>query len=223
MGDKVKARVGDLFPANDERSPWMFRLAVLRDDVDYEVKTLFSLRHDSSTADSWRTVYHLRRLTVTILEARDIFRAQVQPWVGRNKRDPGKVPPKMKKLVDFVVRKLVDAELYLEPIRNGLGGHVKPRSAHHGTAVVDTVEATVLENHKDTVTTMIVSDDGESTAFHDLTTHALIWVWADVTTDQQYADKHWHLHQILLCCASSIRQAADELLLGFWRERGLVA
>src|SRR5216684_1550382 len=86
----LKARLDEFFPPDHPDTPWLLRLAVLRDDIAYEVDRI-SLKPGASPADVWISAYTLRKLAITVNEVKHAFTRDVQRWL-KSKRGKS-LPP----------------------------------------------------------------------------------------------------------------------------------
>lgn len=53
---EVAGRMAELFPPGHPDSPWLIRLMIIRDDVEFEFRSLW-LNPDATTDDCWRCTY----------------------------------------------------------------------------------------------------------------------------------------------------------------------
>jgi hypothetical protein len=66
-----------LFPPENPYSPCMWRLAIIRDDIDWELNNqIVATKRAATTNDFaalWEFGYFLRRLSISVLEAKHVF------------------------------------------------------------------------------------------------------------------------------------------------------
>src|SRR5580698_4392690 len=120
----IKAKLGDLFPADDPNSPWLLRLAILRDDFEYEIVPKGDREGDLSGV--WMSFYWWRKRAITIGEVKHIFCHDVANYVKCNSADWR--PEFVEKLKESI-RAVEEADRAFGPIRDALGAHVRPENA----------------------------------------------------------------------------------------------
>ncbi len=69
----MRYKLVELFPPDLPDSPWLLRLMIIRDDLDHELRNVW-LADDATVEDSWKSVYHIRRLAVSVHEAYPVHR-----------------------------------------------------------------------------------------------------------------------------------------------------
>ncbi|SRR5229473_2449172 len=121
--DLPMTRLGDLLPHGAPASPWLYRLLLLRDDLDFELRSL-AMDKDAEPIRAWENVYFLRRISVSIAELKSLWTRHVGRMVKRSKLDP-------KATAEFIrIGKVItETAKKLEIVRNALGGHVRLSNA----------------------------------------------------------------------------------------------
>lgn len=119
---EFKGKLAELFPADDPRTPWLLRLAMIGDDLRFELMSAFSLNKDSTADDTWKAAYFIRKITVTLSEAGNIFRSDVPAWI-KTLRNPD---PRFLEAMKVVLKLVNETRPEIDRIRNGIGGHVRP-------------------------------------------------------------------------------------------------
>ncbi len=165
--DLPHSRLGDLLPADDPNSQWMFRLWILRDDIDFEVRGL-ALEPDGAPIRIWDNFYFLRRLAVSISEVRNIWRAHVVRNLGTLK-----LTAEEKAELDRVGEVIERTAETLTPLRDALGGHVRPSNAVQGPDKATFEEALLRKFAHWTGPIAIGADNPRLTNFRGLTAAAL--------------------------------------------------
>lgn len=227
--------LGDFFPPDDPLSWWLYRLAVVRDDVAFEVISLAPPSAPDNTEEVWRVTYFLRRISISLLEADSVFAAEVGAFLKNNAAGLDK-DEKMK--VRGAIQTLNKAKPTLEVIRQAMGGHVRPANvdgviAKHakrdGSGALplaqierDTrpVEQRVLAEHQDWPCQAVHGPTLGETCYRHLTASGLLFAWPDVKTPGQLDAKVRDICSLLAACVDAALQAIDILLWGWWRERG---
>src|SRR5260221_7424446 len=122
---KCSAMLPQFFPPDDPDSYWLLRLAIIRDDLRYELHSL-GLNLTDGLEEVWRTSYFLRRISITLLEARSIFEWEI----GRlTKHPPNRLFKAMTPRLRRAIAILTKAKSTLEQLRNAVGGHVRPQNS----------------------------------------------------------------------------------------------
>jgi hypothetical protein len=115
-----------LFPHGDPRSPAMWRLAIIRDDLDHEVQSMVA-PSDADDEAPWNHSYYLRRLCISLLEAKSVFDADLGPML---KNANGPLREVMRKPIASLSGRLAKSEPMIRNLRNALGAHVRPNDAN---------------------------------------------------------------------------------------------
>jgi hypothetical protein len=195
-------KFGQLFPADNPTSPLMIRLMIIRDDLDFEFQGL-ALHDDDDLERVWRHTYFMRRISSSVDEARHVlrhhdFKAFVAAWRGTIL--PGKV--------DEIAAELEALNDLLGELRNGLGGHVRPKETAMG-----------LQTHKDW-TAKITRNRGSAyaTTYRQFTQIATLFVWSEVVDQETFAAKHEALSKAIPQAVVTLLNGIDGLLQAFWSE-----
>jgi hypothetical protein len=121
--DLPPTRLGDVLPFDDPNSPWLYRLMLLRDDIDLEVRSL-ALEASDEPIKAWRTVYFLRRLSVSIDEVNSLWARHIGKIVKKSK-----LASETKAELVRIGKVISETAGKLEVVRNSLGGHVRISNA----------------------------------------------------------------------------------------------
>jgi hypothetical protein len=212
----MRAKLIELFPPDHDDSPWLLRLMIIRDDLEYELRNLW-LEKGASQDDVWRCSYFLRRITISLLEAKNVLVHEVAKVIKRPKDDllKGLVPHLRK-----TIAAIESQEPVLLPIRDALGGHVRPQSA--GRAGMS-VERTVLKNAPNLQGAFRVSfGDVRLTSFRELTSAAIFFAWPDVDDNQKSEESHAKLSAAIFSSILLVLRSIDSLLVRHWWSLGVV-
>lgn len=198
---EYKRTYGQLFPAEHPLSPIMLRLMIIRDDLSFEIDGLI-LKEEDDHERVWRNTYFMRRLSSSIAEAQNVLR---QPEFGKFIKAKWKntiVDAKVK----AVMKEIEAADQLLGPLRNDLGGHVRPAEALAG-----------LRNHKDWSAVVVRNlASAYRTTYRQFTVVAPLFVWPEVVDQATYAAKHEALATHVPRTVGALVNAIDGLLQAFW-------
>ena len=73
---QYEGRLALFFPPDDPESPWMLRLMIIRDDLNFELNGT-RLGPSDRVDEVWRSTYFIRRISVTLLEAASVLGHEV--------------------------------------------------------------------------------------------------------------------------------------------------
>jgi hypothetical protein len=196
--------LGTFFPPEDEHSPWLIRLMILRDDLNFEAANL-PIRGDT-IEDTWKCCYFLRRMSVTLWEAKHICARQLTALCkSPQDRFIAELSKRIRKFVATVDR----WNPFIEQLRNSTGGHVRPKPEHLG--------ANVLANHKDSYGQITIDSHAKNTRYSGMTfTAAFYLAWPDADDSAKLIAKHEELRQAVLDLAPQFFDIADALLGWHW-------
>jgi hypothetical protein len=212
----VSGRLADLFPPDHPDSPWLLRLLILRDDIWYEIINL-PLGADSTSDDVWRCSYFLRRLSVSILEARAILAYE---GGKASKRARDEVMVGLAPHIKDVIANVEQVVQTLDPIRNAIGAHMRPQNADSDGPCV---ESRVLQNLPNLAGEATVSFGTlDQTTFRKISMNALLFAWPDIDTDEKHEQRHDELHSALTSSVPGVLRSIDALLVRHWWHLGLL-
>jgi hypothetical protein len=220
---RIGGTLAKLFPPDHPDSPWLFRLAIIRDDIEWELRNL-PLRREDGPEQVWRCTYFLRRLSVSILEARDVLAHEVSEAIKRPADEAmARLAPHIREAVK-VVAVAVEA---IKPLRNVVGAHVRPQNADPQGPKADRprppVEAQVLRNAAGSEVAALVSLwDSGATTFRGLTVLAPVLPWPEDASDQAMARRHEVLSRAIRKATGNVLAVIDALLLRHWWNLGLL-
>jgi hypothetical protein len=212
----ITAKLSDLFPPDDPDSTWLLRLALLRDDLEYEIVPK-GARHDDPSG-VWSNVYGLRKLAITVGEVKNIFSHDVAPYLLTMDW-----PSDVVKAMQAAVAAVEDVEAKLRPIRDGLGAHVRPANAVQTKPRVDPTPAVLRAHGAMEFSLTLDMETSQTTSFCGLSAAAYLFAWPDVRTEEDYEKKRMELHPtVLFRCFAAIRHGIDLLMAQHWRKLGLL-
>jgi hypothetical protein len=195
----------------------MLRLAIIRDDLAFEVQSL-PLTSESSADDVWRTSYFVRRASVSLSEVSNIFRHEVTLLNGEAGADP--ILRNAQKILNVAIEELDQHRSTIEAVRNSVGAHVRPDNAARSLDVA----ARVLANYPALIGEVDIDFVSlPSTSYRGITRNALLFAWPEVVTDEDFARAHRNLANAILRCAGRATEAIDLLLARHWWRHGLIA
>lgn len=210
----------------------MFRLAVLRDDLDYEVRKL-GLRPHSGTTEVWRSAKALRHIAVIISEARNIYRGKIDHWL------PGSDLDEDAKHMLKEWGHAIDAALtVVKPLRNAFGGHINPEDPAKGQEEKQTHFGRMVRALGRVPVSAVLglgaSGERKHTQMHSITAEYFIFLWPQILdarpgedppshdeVSRRYWEKHQEFHTALRTCLPKIVNTADALLHYFWSSLGI--
>ena len=209
----------EFFPIDDPLAPWMFRIAIIRDDLAFEIDGL-GLSADASEAEVWRCSYFIRKLCVTLFEASGLFEQQVQKYANAQCR----VSPKLTDVISRARKQLVETRGIIEPIRNSLGAHIRPTYALSGEdRLLPNVEARMLASLRTEGGTVCLDfKDNRRTSFRGITRLSVFALWPNATSLEEIFDEHRKLSKALLLGGRAALHAIDIVLASYWIERKVI-
>jgi|CZKU01.1.fsa_nt_gi hypothetical protein len=218
---KVKFRthrkwLAQLFPSGHPDSPVMWRFAIVRDDLAWEIDSVNAATYEAAKgmrADFrdllWRINYYVRRLSISVLEGKSILDSEIVKKHKEQAQEHAHRDPLYRGLVDLT-NKLNAVETLLRPIRVALGGHVRPKEA-----------ATGLLTHGSSEGHLLVNDlNAYGTSYRDFTYLALLFVWPEVTDLAGLMGKLGTFFQPVMQETVHLLAAIDGVLHAFWLDIG---
>jgi hypothetical protein len=216
---RPRARLHEFFPPDDADSYWLLRLAVLRDDLSFELEGL-SLSRQADGDDVWRHYYFWRRLSITLLEAQSIFSAEVGPHAKKSETDAlQKMRPRLQK----AIATLQKHRPTLERVRNTLGGHLRPQNARRKDDP-SPVEGDVLRCHQEWVARVTVDlTTSARTSLREISRSGVLFVWPEARGAEEVMKKHLEVKEAIFDCIPVLVKAIDALLFHHWLKHGVVS
>lgn len=222
-----------LFPYGHERSPLMWRLAIVRDDIAFEFDgAAFAVGDAARSIGSdhgeamWRIGYFIRRLSVSVLEALNMLDApggvmqthqlQAEQYSHREGLHRG---------LRDLRKKLGEVDKLLKPIRNSIGGHVRPNDANpkKGADATESIEVQGLRTHWNTPGNLQINRNPPlGTSYRDFTGIALQFAWPEVTEFEHLMTKLTTFFAPLVGATHHLLVAIDAVLYAFWLDIGAV-
>jgi hypothetical protein len=192
----------------------MLRLAIIRDDLSFELAHL-GLKEEDGSEEVWRCNYFIRKLCITMLEAVGVFSQDVQKLANRGRAS---LPPKLPALLTRAREILDEARPILEPIRNTVGAHVRPSNADPGRAAEElTVEAEVIGHHASyPVHVRIDFKTPEQMTFRGLTVVSTFFAWPEAKDFPAVIERHKELRKHLMLAGRSLLGTLGVLLVDYW-------
>jgi hypothetical protein len=214
--ERPRAKLHEFFPDDDPDSYWLLRLAIIRDDLTFELKGL-GLSKDDDGAAVWRCTYFLRRLSITLGEAESIFSAEVGPHAKQGEQDAiREMRPRLQKAIATLQRHRPT----FDRLRNAIGAHVRPSSSKLKGDTIP-VEQRVLRNHREWEAQPIVDlTTSEETCLHEISKTAVLFAWPEATDFEGVVAKHDELKRAIFDCVPVLVKAIDALLFTHWLKHG---
>lgn len=212
-------RLVDLCPPNHPDAPWLLRLIIIRDDIEFEFGMLW-LGDDDGTHEVWRHVYALRRLSVSILEARAALAQDAMKGIKRLVREGDNVAKALERHVLATIATTDRACAALEKLRNELGGHVRPKAASsEGSCGV----TRLLANAPNLAGSVVVGEkDLRLNHFRGLTASAFLMVWPDADSDLKVKEKLTALRDTIVETVPDLLHTIDTLVQRHMLSLGLI-
>lgn len=213
---EVHARMQELFPVDHPASAWLLRLMVIRDDLEFEYRSL-GLKPDDGTEEVWRCSYFLRRIATSIFEARGILEQDVGKASARPADEAMKLlAPFLKEVIEVVKR----AANIVTPIRNALSAHIRPQNAD--SALAD-VTRQVLSNHPALAGAITIEPTHfAATSYRALTSAFLSFAWPHADDDESILRCHTELSEAIHRTVPELLHAIDALLVRHWMVLGIL-
>ncbi len=214
-----RTQLAKLFPPDNPLSPWMYRLAIIRDDVSFEVAGL-GVQENDGLEEVWRCTYFIRKLCITIFEAAGLFEQEVQTHGNRQRAES----PKLHSLISRAREAVVAVREVIEPVRNGLGAHIRPAYvAPDRDKSLPSVEETLFRNHGNHPASVTLDfRNSQRTSFRGATFLAPLMAWPDIEDWNATLEKHLELRHAIMAGARSM-VGSIEIILAEWRnELGII-
>lgn len=213
---RFRGSLSRMFPPDDGRSPWMVRLAIIRQDLRFEIAHL-GVPDEPTLDDYFRTSYFLRRISISLLEAENILGCDVGKLVKERRREFRPFRPDFVRALKKLRARVTNARPVLEQVRNVIGAHVRLNEDLE-------VARQVLRTHGDrNVTVHIDGNTGQDTNLHDIAMTSFLFAWPTATDDASFTEKHEEYKVALIAAVHGVIQATDVLLFMFWSELGVPA
>src|SRR5664279_377598 len=111
---RVVGRLAELFPPENPATPWLIRFMIIRDDLQYEFQNMLGATSEGKI-DLWLYSYYLRRICISLWEARGILTTEAGKESKRAKDDLGR---SLAPDVQAAATVLEDASKLLKPVRD---------------------------------------------------------------------------------------------------------
>lgn len=200
------ARLGNMFPHDAPNSRWLYRLAVLHDDLRFELNGLLFNPGVPDIDAAWRVSYFLRKISISIGEARDIWVAHVGAFLKEHH------PASRDQLLKGG-ELLVQTAEKLRPVRDAVGAHVRPSNAkpkdEKGEAAADTFERNALRDFADWSGPAQMSTRVLDSTYRGLTMTSTMF---PVGLRDLEALNKWHTDLRLVECSMTILGTIDALI-----------
>ena len=210
---EANKRLSEFFPMDDPLAPWMFRIAIVRDDLAYEIKGL-GLDADASEEDTWRCAYFIRKLSVSLDEAAGLFQHEVQKY-GKGLLQES---PRLAKTISMARKQLVQTREAIKVVRDALGAHIRPANALSKEArTVTNAEGKMLGALGDEGGVVRVDfRDKQRTSYQGITQLSLFLLWPEASTLAQIFEKHEQVRDAIVFGGRAAMHAIDVVLASYW-------
>jgi hypothetical protein len=195
----------------------MWRLAVVRDDIDREFDGITTPK-TGEVERAWEHAYFMRRLSVSVLEAKSLFDHDISLMLEKDSLrgvDQDYVRGRLREL-----KTTLDAiEDLLRPVRVALGGHVRPNSANpaKSDAAIESYDVRGLRTYARAEGVVTLNRGAAiGTCYRDFTAFAFYFVWPEATTQAALRAK---IEEFVPRVEDAVRQilsAIDGVLYAFW-------
>jgi hypothetical protein len=209
------AKLAEFFPPDDPHTSWLFRLMVIRDDLAFETENLMWVedeKHGDRKEDraTWKTSYFIRRLSVSLLEAWNIFTHDVTSFIKQLDDNDGKmIAHPLRQAIKDIER----VKPTLKNMRDVLGGHVRPK---------DDAVPTVIRSWSATAGRITISRDPQAISYCGLTKEVIPFAWPDVADETALVARHQEFHAALMIATQETSSVIDIVLQYKWKKLGLV-
>jgi len=217
----IQGKLSEFFPPNHPNTPWLLRLMAIRDDIHFE---LFSIKeHLESDAQSWKVMYYLRRISVSLLEANCIFGHNFRihlEWHRDGKKGP--IDPlllELTPLFQLAISRVTELSGKLKGLRDSIGAHLRPDFAVNGGR--DVVK-TVIENHPELHGEVRILGSTEEVSYRGLSHFMLLFAWPDVDDDESTLARIREFNGAVLEASRAVNRAIDGILAYHWNSLGLI-
>jgi hypothetical protein len=214
-----------LFPSDNPDSPTMWRLAIVRDDMGWEYDNQMASLSSAGAGDSdsfWEWVYFMRRMSVSVLEAKRIFDGAVTARFKKQARIHNHRKAFYESILEMT-RKLDEVVKALAPIRNSIGAHVRPNDANPEKGTTP-FEVRGLETHKASGGVVRLNGRGQmyGSSFRDFTKLSILFAWPEVTDNVGLRAMAATFIKPLAEATSHLLVAIDAVLYTFWLDIGAI-
>ena len=206
----VKGRLADLFPPDNPATPWLIRLMIIRDDLQYEFQSLL-LATDASKVDVWLYSYFLRRMSVSFMEARGVLSFEASK---ESKRAQDDLMNSLAPDVRAAVAVLEEASCLMKPLRDAIGAHVRPQNVDPAGKFLHNWKS--LEGEA-----KFCLADFEQSSCRSLTFASAAFAWPDVDSIEKYKLRNIEIRDAIFSSVSKVIWAIDCLLIRHWWNLGL--
>lgn len=163
----------------------------------------------------WRFAYFLRRLSVSVLEAKHLFDAEIGRTLKRQARQHFHRRPLYRNFLELI-KKLNSIEKILEPVRNSLGAHVRPEDANP-EAGTESYAVRGLRTHRGMSGEIIVNDAAQfGTSYREFTRYSFLFPWPEVVDGDGLNEKATSFVQPVLETTRHLLAAMDAVLHTSW-------
>lgn len=213
---------GRLFPADNPHSAAMYRLAIIRDDIDFEIEGV-TLTGDPDVERFWRHNYFFRRLTRSIDEAKHLFVHDIPLMLDGPPLENVNMEV-LREATDKVKSALETLTVQLKPYADAVGGHVRPSSARDKDEETEEIFNTRALAARAQWEGDVDLDraHGIGSSFRGFTAIAFLFPWPDVNTVEAVAaklgDPGWKVPE----SSVELLHAIDAVLFAFWLHVGAV-
>jgi hypothetical protein len=209
--------MADLFPVDNPATPWLIRLMIIRDDLQYEFQNMLRAT-DEGNRDLWLYSYFLRRICISLWEARSVLTTEAGKESKRAKDD---LMRSLAPDVQAAVAVLEDVSKLLKPVRDAVSAHVRPRYADREP---EAVEVRVVRNWESLEgEAQFCLADFEQSSCRSLTFTSVAFAWPDVDTVEKYKQRNMEMRDAVFSSMEKVIWTIDSLLIRHWWNLGLVS
>ena len=203
----VPARLQEFFPVDHPASPWLLRLMMIRDDLEFEFRSLRSNPGDG-TEEVGRRSYFLRRIPTSIFEAHGILEREV----GDASAQPSNqvLAPSLNEVIDVVKR----AMKIVVPLKNATIAHVRPEYAD---PTVFDLNRHFLSNHPTWAESITIDPTHfAGTSYRAFTSAFLSFASPHASDNESILRSQIDLSEVMETTVPKLLHAIDALLVRHW-------
>jgi hypothetical protein len=218
---EIHAKLNEFFPPDHPNSPWLLRLMLIRDDVHFEWSSIH--KEAAGVDENWRLTYFLRRISISLLEAKNIFCYEFGDYLKKHKAaDPRKQDATLLALTphfDEAIAIVTDVAPQLRGLRDSVGAHLRPEYAD---TKLRKIERMVLNNHPMLEGTVKILGPTEEVSYRALSAFAILFAWPEADDNDKAMARLVNLHGAITKLARLVNYSIDAILLHHWIRLGVV-
>jgi hypothetical protein len=215
-----RGRMDRFFPSDDPVSPWLIRLAAIRDDISFEISG-FEQARSGQTDDVWRGMYFFRRMHISISEATAILNYEASKAV---KDGLHKYFTLLQQAFADWGATLRESASTVTSFRDAVGAHMRPSNADQERKQTDPggIEREGLRKCSSTPCTLVIDMNAGATSFRAASVMVPVFQWiVEEDEDSAIISKAMAVFPILQKSALAVMHAIDALICSHWAAKGI--